>query len=74
MAAAILEDALPATTPETRTQILEALRRAYPLAIQQAEAEGRSREVKNLRENLAILDRTAPSAAEPVARWRRRRR
>jgi hypothetical protein len=66
-AAAILEDALPAATPEARTPILDALRRAYPLAIKQAEAEGQSRAAKNLRENLAILDRKAPGAAGPPA-------
>jgi hypothetical protein len=61
-AAAVLEDALPKADAETRHQLLQGLRRAYALAIRQAEADGRDREATLYRENLAILDRVPPGA------------
>jgi hypothetical protein len=56
-AAAILEEALPVATSESRPQVLQSLRTAYESAIRQAEADGKARDAEMYRENLAILDR-----------------
>jgi hypothetical protein len=79
-AAAVLEAALPASSAELRTQVLDELRRAYELAATQADAAGRSREADAYRDNLRILTRTprtkpaaeagSPPAPQPPARLR----
>ena len=66
-AALALEAALPAADPTNRSAILDRLRRAYELAVRQAEAAGRPREADGYRENLQILDRTTPTAPLPAA-------
>lgn len=55
-AAAILEEALPGSTPTDRGDMVSLLRQAYQNLISQAEAAGKAREVAEYRDNLAILE------------------
>jgi hypothetical protein len=65
-AAHLLERALLTASPTERKQFLPLLRRAYEQAVQQAEAEGRTREAAAYRDNLSILDRKRPATATPA--------
>jgi hypothetical protein len=68
-AAALLEDALPSSAPSDRVPILDLLRQSYRNLISQAEAEGKTREVAEYQDNLAILDQAVdqprPEAQRP---------
>jgi len=64
-ALAILEAALPDAPAADRPALLTALRRAYDLAARQAEAEGKAREARDYRENVAILNRKTAADREP---------
>jgi hypothetical protein len=69
-AVVLLEEALSATPVARRPALVAELRRAYELAARQAEAEGRTQEAEDYRENLRILKRQpahrpAPPAPKP---------
>jgi hypothetical protein len=67
-AVAVLESALPGATAADRPALIDALRVAYAAAARQAEAEGRTSDADDYRENLAILDRSARPAAAAAAK------
>ena len=61
-AATVLEAALPGAPAGDRPALIAALRSAYEQAARQADAEGKAREARAYRENLAILGRKHPAS------------
>lgn len=65
-AVGVLEAALPTATGSDRALLLETLREAYREAIRQAEADGKTSEADDYRDNLEILSRKPRTTPAPA--------